>query len=98
MPLGKSVDEVASYQTRFPGVSMTPSNNDRDTIAFNFHGETYPIEEVLGMSFANLKARAGQLLAENSGSGYVRDTAITVPYHFTLEQRRALEDAAEIPD
>ncbi|KAA8913062.1 hypothetical protein TRICI_003299 [Trichomonascus ciferrii] len=96
MPLEKSVDEVASYQNRFPGVSMTPSNNNRDTIAFNFHGETYPIEEVLGMSFANLKARAGQLLAENSGSGYVRDTAITVPYHFTLEQRRALEDAAEI--
>lgn len=96
MPLDKSVDEVASYQTRFPGVSMTPSSNNRETISFNFHGETYPIEEVLGMSFANLKARAGQLLEENSGSGYVRDTAITVPYHFTVEQRRALEDAAEI--
>lgn len=97
MPLDtKSNGPVSSYRTRFPGASMVPSNNNRGTTSFNFHGENYPVEEALAMSFSDLKRRAGDLLVENGGSGYVRDAAVTIPHHFTIEQRRALEDAVEI--
>lgn len=98
--LGQSLDEsvasVSDYLDQHSGPALIPSNNNRSTIALSLHNETYPIEEIIAMSFANIKSRASALLASNSGSGYVKDTAVTIPVHYTIEQRRAIEDAVEI--
>jgi hypoxia up-regulated 1 len=48
------------------------------------------------MNFADIKNRAGKLLAANMGAGYVKEAAISIPGHFTVAQRRAIADAVEI--
>lgn len=98
--VGKSLDDsdedVAEYRTQFPGLQLTPSNNNRQTIAAKIHGETYAVEELIAMNFAEIKARAAKLLAANMGAGYVKEAAVSVPGHFTVPQRRALADAVSI--
>ncbi|CAN6673902.1 heat shock protein 70 homolog Lhs1p [Trichomonascus vanleenenianus] len=96
--LGKSLDdpEVQAYAQRLPGPVLVPSNNNRSTVAYSVFGQTYPVEEILAMSLSDIKSRAAALLESTSGSGYVKDTAVTVPLHYTTEQRRAIADAVEI--
>ncbi|GME90726.1 unnamed protein product [Ambrosiozyma monospora] len=58
--LGKSVQdaETTQYSKNHAGVKLVPSVPDRDTVSFEIDGTAYPVEEVLAMTFENIKGRA----------------------------------------
>lgn len=98
--LGKPADDavVQRYLKSHPGVSINPSQNNRNTISFEVEDHQYPIEEVLAMNLGNIKARASSLLQEKVPGGYsqIQDVAIAVPSFFKQSQRLAILDAAEL--
>jgi hypoxia up-regulated 1 len=97
--LGQSLEEsekVAQFVQQQPGTTLIPAKNNRNSVSVSLHGENYPVEELVAMSFADLKARADVMLKANQVQSYIKGATITVPAHFTIEQRSALQDAAEI--
>lgn len=98
--LGKSIEDysVQEYLKSHSGVELIPSRNNRSTITFNIENNKYPIEELLAMNIQNIVSRASTLLKEKTPGGYsqINDVAFTVPSYFTLAQRNAIKDAAEL--
>ncbi|ODV87409.1 hypothetical protein CANARDRAFT_5945 [[Candida] arabinofermentans NRRL YB-2248] len=98
--IGKSVGstEAVKYLSTHPSVDLVESKNSRNSIAFKVAGTTYPVEELLAMTFEETKARAEQHwdISTGSKSSLVTDVVITVPSFFTQSQRLAIKDAAEI--
>uniref|UniRef100_A0A060T5Y2 ARAD1B15268p n=1 Tax=Blastobotrys adeninivorans TaxID=409370 RepID=A0A060T5Y2_BLAAD len=92
----KDNGSVSTYQERFPAAIVKETSGDRKGVALDIHNEVYPVEEVVAMQFGRFRDRASDMLKAALGSGYVKDTAVTVPVHFNTEQRRALMDAVEI--
>lgn len=97
---GKAPDDkvVQHYLHSHPAVNIVPSKNNRETIAFEVSGHTYPIEEVLAMNIQNIVERASILLKEKSPGGIsqIRDVSVTVPSFFTSAQRNAIKDSVEL--
>ncbi|KAK7203878.1 Hsp70 protein-domain-containing protein [Myxozyma melibiosi] len=95
--LGKSVDsdEAELYLSRHPGSTLIPAGN-RSTVSFKTPDSSFPIEELLGMSFSHIKKLAEEMLPKDSATNSVYETSVTVPPYFTTVQRRAIIDAAEI--
>lgn len=96
--LGQSIDseKVKYFTKKLPGTSLVPANNNRNGVSLALHGDNYPVEELIAMNFADLKFRAMEMLKANKVQSNIKGTIITVPAHFTMEQRLALQDAAEI--
>ncbi|KAH0538421.1 hypothetical protein FGG08_004969 [Glutinoglossum americanum] len=85
------------YSTRYPSLSMLASE-DRGTVSFKseaFGGDVEPllVEELLAMELQNVMANAGALAGKGT---YVWDAIITVPPFYTMEERRAVELAADL--
>lgn len=89
-------DNVARFVEQQPGAQLRPTKNNRNSVSMLLHGELYPVEELVAMTFADIKARADSMLKANKVQDYIKGATITVPAHFTIEQRYALQDAAEI--
>ncbi|ANB14447.1 Hsp70 family chaperone LHS1 [Sugiyamaella lignohabitans] len=100
--LGQSLDSPAAkwYSEQFPAVKLVPSNNNRSTIAIQIFDDIYSVEEIVAMSFSEIKGRASKVLTQalSGSSGYLKDTALSVPPYYSIQQRKALQDAVEIAD
>ncbi|KAL6705637.1 lumenal Hsp70 protein [Coniothyrium glycines] len=88
---------VREYSERYPALQITPTEG-RKTVSFNSgvfaEGEkAYTVEELLAMELKNVRENAKSL----AGKGYdVQDVVFTVPSFYTVEERRALEVAAQL--
>lgn len=98
-------DSVKAYLDRFPGVDLVSSKNNRSSVSVNILNENYPIEELLAMYFSDIKTRSLSTLkstdtntALNVVTGSVTNTVITVPPSFSVFQRQAIEDAADLAE
>jgi hypoxia up-regulated 1 len=65
--------------------------SDRGTVAFAVGDMTYSVEELVAMQLKNIRKNAELMAAET-----VKDTVLTVPPHFTQNQRLALIEAAQL--
>lgn len=96
-------EAVSSYSGKFPAIKLVDAStsenklNARNTPNFELVTKakslTLSIEELIAMSFNDLKSRA---LAMLSSGSKLQDVAITVPHYFNSAQRKAVIDAAEI--
>jgi hypoxia up-regulated 1 len=91
-------DIVSVYSERYPALQVTGTEG-RKTVSFNsgvfaVEGEkTYSVEELLAMELKNLRENAKTL----AGKGYdIQDVVFTVPPFYTVEERRALQVAAQL--
>lgn len=97
--LGLPVDHaiVQEYTARHPGLQLE-SDPVRGTAAFKSNAFTteedaWTVEELLAMELQNIRKNAEAA----AGSGFsVQSVVLTVPPYFTLEERRALELAADL--
>jgi hypoxia up-regulated 1 len=98
--LGLPTDHAAvkEYAARHPGLQLMP-HKLRGTSAFKSAGAFTPeedawmVEELLAMELQSIRASA-EALAGSSSS--VRSVVITVPPFYTIEEKRALELAADL--
>lgn len=74
---------------------MIPAGN-RSTVAFQTPDSSFPVEELLGMSFSHIKKLAEGMLPRDSATNHVYEIAVTIPPYFNSVQRKAIVDAAEI--
>lgn len=90
-------DVVSVYSERYPALEITPTVG-RKTVSFNSgvfaDGEkSYTVEELLAMELKNVRENAKSL----AGKGIdIQDVVFTVPPFYTVEERRALEVAANL--
>ena len=88
--------EVKEYAARHPALRLE-AHKVRGTAAFKSVGaftaeeEAWMVEELLAMELQSIRANAEQL----AGSS-VRSVVITVPPFYTIEEKRALELAADL--
>lgn len=86
---------VLGYQNRYPGLDLSPAQ-DKTYMYFNSAEKTqdpFTVEELLAMEIASIKQNAETM----AGKGFaVRHAVITVPSFYTVDERRAIELAAEL--
>ena len=86
---------VGAYSQRFPALTITRAE-DGSHVAFassDKSQDAFTVEELLSMEIANIKQNAEAM----AGKGYAVDHAvITVPAFYTVDERRAIELAAEL--
>ncbi|PRT56515.1 Heat shock protein 70 LHS1 [Wickerhamiella sorbophila] len=92
LPVGH--EGVSSYQDLNPGVVL--SGSTRQSIDLSIASEQIPVEEAVAMTFSDIKRRAQELLDHKFGTGSIKDVAVAIPGHLTMDQRRALVDAIEL--
>lgn len=92
--------DIEAYSKRYPALEILPAPVS-NTIAFKSkfapakEGETgvWSVEELLAMQLENVKKNA-ELMA---GKGWkIKDAVIAIPAYFTVEEREALKNAAEL--
>ncbi|KAL9052638.1 MAG: hypothetical protein Q9162_005265 [Coniocarpon cinnabarinum] len=86
---------VQAYGNRFPGLKLEKPK-DGTHVSFATPGkaqESFTVEELLAMEMANIKQNAEVM----AGKGYsVQNAVITVPAFYTVDERRAVELAAQL--
>jgi len=87
--------EVGAYQERYPGANVV-EERDRGMVAIKsetFEEAELPflVEELLAMELQNIKAN-GESLAKSK----IRDAVITIPAYWTVEEKQAVETAADL--
>jgi hypoxia up-regulated 1 len=90
--LGRSIDSdvVKRFSKEHPVIKIAPSN--RSSLTFEYgDNNTYSIEELVAMQLVNIKVRAEKMADET-----VKDLILTVPVHWTEQERKALINAAEL--
>lgn len=87
-------EDANSYNELNPGVVL--SGSTRQSIDLKIASENIPVEEAVAMTFSDIKRRAQELLDHKFGTGSIKDVAVAIPGHFTMDQRRALVDAIEL--
>ncbi|KAH0559491.1 hypothetical protein GP486_003990 [Trichoglossum hirsutum] len=93
----KDSDIANEYSIRHPALSMLAAE-DRGTVAFKSQAlggdaEPFLVEELLAMELQNIMANAGALAGKGT---YTWDAIITVPPFYTVEEKRAVELAADL--
>ena len=88
---------VDQYRSVHPGLHLV-EKKERGTIAFNsesFGTTEYPfmVEELLAMELQNIKANAEAFAGKGST---IKDVVFTVPAFYTVEEKRALQLAADL--
>ena len=101
--LSMNSDPVKAYTSRFPGLNVqsTPRNqegSDGGTVSFRSSHfsdpkEKFMVEELLAMELKNIRANAETLAG---GQNSVTDVVLTYPAFWTVEEKRALELAADL--
>lgn len=87
---------VDQYRSVHPGLNLV-EKKERGTVAFNsesFGTTEYPfmVEELLAMELQNIKANAEAFAGKGST---IKDVVFTVPAFYTVEEKRALQLAAD---
>ena len=88
---------VTDFGSRYPGLNIVDCK-DRGTVSFRSEAfeekeEPFTVEELLGMELQNIRANAEAFAGKGSN---VRDVVISIPVFFTVEEKRAVEVAAEL--
>ena len=94
-PIADTQAAVDAYRARFPGLTLATSE-DGEHVSFATPGkaqESFTVEELLAQEMANIKQNAQGM----AGKDYVVNNAvITVPAFYTVDERRAVELAAQL--
>ncbi|KIW05082.1 uncharacterized protein PV09_04230 [Verruconis gallopava] len=97
--LGVSADSNAAseFASRYPALALVPDEY-RGTVSFQsgaFHRDEKPwtVEELLAMELKNVKENAQTLAGKTHR---VTSAVFTIPPYFTAEERKALQNAAEL--
>lgn len=98
-----SDDAMHDHASKFPGIGLGVQPG-RDAVSVitadksSKHNETFLVEEVIAMTFLEIKNRAMEYWQERSPEtvGSVDEVVISVPRYFTEAARIALTDAAEL--
>ena len=98
--LGVAADSAAArnYADRYPALQLVP-HALRDTVAFKSKGaftaeeEAWMVEELLAMELQSIKRNAEALAGSDTT---VRSVVITVPPFYTIEEKRAIQLAADL--
>lgn len=96
-------DAMHDHASKFPGIGLGVQPG-RDAVSVitadksSKHNETFLVEEVIAMTFLEIKNRAMEYWQERSPEtvGSVDEVVISVPRYFTEAARIALTDAAEL--
>lgn len=96
--LGATADNhaaIAAYKWRHPGLDLTEAD-DGSHVLFRTSGkaqDTFTVEELLAMEMFEMKQNAERM----AGKGFaVRNAVITIPAFYTVDERRAIELAANL--
>lgn len=97
--LGKSLEDkesLSTYLSEHPGLNITKTA--RNTLSITLDGVEYPIEQLIGMNLEEIIGRANAHIkeADKYEIDFVEQVAISVPAHFTQEERRALLDSVSL--
>lgn len=100
--LGLPLDNpaVQDYAARHPALQLE-SHKVKNTAAFKsrdaFTSDVQPwlVEELLAMELQSIQRNA-EIAADAAGGATVRSVVITVPPFYTVEEKRAIESAAEL--
>jgi hypoxia up-regulated 1 len=97
--LGLPVDDprVTEYSTRYPSLVLE-AEKTRGTVefrsaAFTPEEDAWMVEELLAMELQSIQKNAEALAGKGSS---IRDIVITVPPYFDMEEKRAIELAADL--
>ena len=90
-------DATIDYRANHPELQMVESK-DNGAVAFKSDSftaeeEAFLVEELLAMELKNIKANAETMAGKAYG---IKDIVITVPPFYTVEERRAVQTAAEL--
>lgn len=101
--IGKSIQDrqVHEYLTNHFGLNIIEDDSRSNAIKFDLgltnQSFAFTVEEVLGMTFKELRRRALKYLDEDPvAKSIVDDVAVSIPPFITQEQRQAYIDALEI--
>lgn len=100
--LGLPLDDpaVQEYAARHPALQLE-SHKVKNTAAFKSKDAFTPdtqawlVEELLAMELQSIQKNA-EIAADAAGGATVRSVVITVPPFYTVEEKRAIESAAEL--
>lgn len=100
--LGLPVDSpaVQEYAARHPALQLE-SHKVKNTAAFKSKDaftadeQAWLVEELLAMELQSIQKNA-EIAADAAGGATVRSVVITVPPFYTIEEKRAIESAAEL--
>lgn len=100
--LGLPLDDpaVKEYAARHPALQLE-SHKVKNTAAFKSKDAFTPdtqawlVEELLAMELQSIQKNA-EIAADAAGGATVRSVVITVPPFYTIEEKRAIEGAAEL--
>ncbi|ORY86091.1 Hsp70 protein-domain-containing protein [Protomyces lactucae-debilis] len=89
--LGQTLTSEAAvrHAQLYPANKMQASS--RGTVAFEVGDTSYTVEELVAMQLKNIRKNAELMASEK-----VKDAVLTVPPHFTQDQRLALIEAAQL--
>lgn len=95
--LAKQSNVLEQYKTLHPALDIVPDAN-RKTAAFRSKAfgkaqDPFTVEELLAMELQNIRSNAEALAGKQTT---IKDAVITVPAHFTAQEIRALELAADL--
>ncbi|MCJ1358798.1 MAG: lumenal Hsp70 protein [Icmadophila ericetorum] len=88
---------VEQYRNVHPGLHIM-EKKERGTVAFNSESfgateEPFMVEELLAMELQNIKANAQAFAGKGST---IKDVVFTIPAFYTVEEKRALQLAADL--
>lgn len=95
---GRESPAVAAYQARFPGLGIQQCSAERDTVClrsstFAPDEEPFAVEELLAMQLQNVRSNAEAMAGKGNT---VKDVVFTVPPYWTVDEKRAVETAAQL--
>ena len=92
---GEQSETVNQYSSRYPAVQVEQDKKLGTTLfkssAFNKAEEPWSVEELLAMELGNIRNNA-----EGMAGSLVEDVVVTVPAFYTVDEKRAIEKAAEL--
>ena len=85
------------YKNRYPAIQMEESARSINlrSKAFGFQDEVFTVEELLAMELKVIRQNAEAMAGTGS---VVREAVFTIPPFYTVDERRAIETAAELAD
>lgn len=88
---------ISKYQARHPAIKAKAEKEKGtvvfDSSAFSSSEEPWSVEELLAMELKNIRRNAEAMSGKGSS---VTDAVITIPIHYTADERRAIERAADL--
>lgn len=92
---GEQSETVNEYSSRYPAVQVEQDGKLGTTLfrssAFNEAEEPWSVEELLAMELGNIRSNA-----EGMAGNLVEDAVVTIPAFYTVDEKRAIEKAAEL--